>query len=155
MSTEIEHKFLVKNDSWRAGAEGISYVQGYLSRDPSRTVRVRRAGAKAYLTIKGKPEGIARAEFEYEIPAADADELFALCLSPLIEKTRYRISFGGHCWEVDEFHGANDGLIIAEIELAASDEIFEKPDWVGENVSSDPRYANSRLSECPYSTWAR
>ena len=155
MGTEIERKFLLKNDSWRAGAVGTSYVQGYLSRDPSRTVRVRQAGAKAFLTIKGRPEGIARAEFEYEIPTTDAAELFALCISPLIEKTRYRIPFAGHWWEVDEFHGANAGLIIAEIELAAADEAFEKPGWVGEDVSGDPRYANSRLSECPYSTWEK
>lgn len=153
MASEIERKFLVKNDSWRVGAEGTSYVQGYLSRDPGRTVRVRRAGSKAFLTIKGKPEGIARPEFEYEIPEADADQLLGLCVGPLIEKTRHRIPFAGHCWEVDEFHGTNAGLIIAEIELSASDESFEKPDWVGEDVSDDPRYANSRLSECPYSAW--
>lgn len=154
MGREIERKYLVKNDTWRAGAEGISYVQGYLSRDPGRTVRVRRAGARAFLTIKGKPDGISRPEFEYEIPAADADELLALCVGLLVEKTRYRIPFGGHCWEVDEFHGANAGLIVAEIELDAPEEGFEKPDWLGNDVSDDPRYANSRLSEHPYSTWS-
>jgi adenylate cyclase len=155
MGREIERKFLVKNDTWRAGAEGIPYVQGYLSRDADRTVRVRRAGTKAFLTIKGKPDGISRAEFEYEIPLADTGELLALCVGPLVEKTRYRIPFAGHCWEVDEFHGANAGLIVAEIELTAPEDAFEKPDWLGEEVSDDPRYANSRLSECPYSTWPK
>ncbi len=154
MATEIERKFLLANDGWRAGAVGRRYRQGYLSTDKARTVRVRAIDEEAYLTIKGATEGLSRLEFEYPIPAADAEALLEqLCEQPIIDKTRYRISHGAHVWEVDEFHGANAGLIVAEIELGSEDEAFERPEWIGEEVSGDPRYFNSNLIAHPYSDW--
>lgn len=155
MAREIERKFLVKRDAWTHDpSQGTLYRQGYLSADPGRVVRVRIAGDDAYLTIKGITAGIERREFEYAIPVADATTLLdELCLQPLIEKTRYHVSFRGHVWDVDEFHGENDGLIIAEIELPRASATFEKPPWVGEEVSSDPRYFNSNLARHPYSRW--
>jgi adenylate cyclase len=153
MGTEIERKFLVVGDDWRAVASGTHYVQGYLSRDVARIVRVRRAGPAAYLTIKGIPEGARRPEFEYPIPLSDAQQLMNLCLPPLVEKTRYVIKYGGKRWEVDEFHGDNRGLILAEIELPSEDEPIDIPPWIGQEVSGDPRYFNSYLSEHPYTQW--
>lgn len=153
MPAEIERKFLVTDESWRKGAVGTPYVQGYLSRDPERIVRIRRAGEKAFVTIKGLTTGVTRAEFEYAIPPADADAMFALCLGPLIEKTRFLVPWGGKRWEVDEFYGDNAGLIVAELELASEDEVFERPPWLGREVSDDPRYGNSRLVEHPFRTW--
>lgn len=153
MGTEIERKFLVVGDDWRAAASGTDYVQGYLSRDVARIVRVRQAGAAAYLTIKGIPEGARRPEFEYPIPLSDAQQLMNLCLSPLVEKTRYVIKYGGKRWEVDEFHGDNRGLILAEIELSSEDEPIDIPPWIGQEVSGDLRYFNSYLSEHPYTQW--
>lgn len=153
MGQEIEHKFLVTSNEWRSGVKGTLYRQGYLSRDTGRTVRVRIAGDAAFLTIKSLRTGIVRDEFEYPIPLTDAHSLLELCLPPLIEKTRYEVEFGGHTWEIDEFHGANAGLIVAEIELPTEDTPFEQPSWVGLDVSEDPRYFNSRLSEHPFSTW--
>jgi adenylate cyclase len=153
MGTEIERKFLVVGDDWRAVASGTDYVQGYLSRDVARIVRVRRAGPAAYLTIKGIPEGARRPEFEYPIPLSDAQQLMNLCLPPLVEKTRYVIKYGGKRWEVDEFHGDNRGLILAEIELPSEDEPIDIPPWIGQEVSGDPRYFNSYLSEHPYTQW--
>jgi adenylate cyclase len=154
MAVEIERKFLVINDNWRAGAGGVLYRQGYLSTDPERTVRVRLEGDSGRLTIKGKSQGISRAEYEYPIPAGDAANLLEkLCQRPLIEKTRYRIAFAGHLWEVDEFHGENQGLLIAEIELASERAEFERPDWVGQEVSDDPRYFNASLVKNPFSRW--
>jgi CYTH domain-containing protein len=156
MGREIERKFLVRGDGWRQG-EGVLYRQGYLSREPARTVRVRDAGGRAYLTIKGQgegPEGITRSEYEYPIPHEDASELLdRLCERPLIEKTRYRIAHGGHTWEVDEFHGDNQGLVVAEVELASADERPSLPDWIGAEVSDDPRYLNSNLTSRPYRRW--
>jgi adenylate cyclase len=153
MGREIERKFLVQGDAWRAGASGTSYVQGYLSRDVARIVRVRQAGPSAYLTIKGSPQGASRPEFEYPIPLSDAQQLMNLCLRPLVEKMRYVIKYGNKRWEVDEFHGDNRGLILAEIELSREDEPIEIPLWVGQEVSGDPRYFNSSLSEHPYTQW--
>ena len=153
MGTEIERKFLVVGDDWRVGASGTSYVQGYLSRDVARIVRVRQAGTSAYLTIKGIVEGVSRPEFEYPIPLSDAQQLMSLCLRPLVEKTRYVINYGGKRWEVDEFHGDNLGLILAEIELSREDEAVVIPPWIGQEVSGDPRYFNSYLSEHPYTQW--
>jgi len=153
MPDEIERKFLVVGDAWRAGAVGTRYVQGYLSRDPERTVRVRRAGDKAFLTIKGISRGISRPEFEYAIPVAHAEELLNLCIRPLIEKTRTVVEYGGKRWEVDEFAGDNAGLVIAEIELKSEDELLDLPPWAGTDVSDDPRYYNSNLSERPFTTW--
>lgn len=153
MATEIERKFLLASDAWRAGATGTEYRQGYLSRDPARTVRVRIAGEQGWLTIKGRNEGISRAEFEYAIPLTDAQQLLVLCEGPLIEKRRYRVEYAGFVWEIDEFFGQNSGLVVAEIELPSADAAFELPPWLGAEVSGDARYYNSSLSKTPYSEW--
>jgi len=153
MALEIERKFLVTDDSWKIGATGLRMSQGYLSNDPERTVRVRIAGEKAWLTIKGKSEGISRAEFEYEIPVSDAGELLGLCLPTVIDKTRYEVNFEGHLWEIDVFHGENTGLVVAEVELENEDISPEMPPWIGSEVSGDVRYFNSKLSEQPYRFW--
>ena len=154
MAVEIERKFLVADDSWRDAAdEGVRMSQGYLSRETGRTVRVRLAGGKAWLTIKGAAEGISRAEFEYEIPSADAKELLGLCEPSVIDKTRICVSYGQHVWEVDVFHGENEGLIVAEVELADESDQPELPPWIGGEVSDDRRYANSSLSRTPFCRW--
>lgn len=152
MGDEIERKFLVSGDDWREG-QNTRYVQGYLSREPGRTVRVRRAGEKAYLTIKSEVVGISRREFEYSIPLEDAEAMFKLCVGPLIEKTRTVVMFAGKKWEVDEFHGDNEGLLVAEIELQSEDEEFVRPPWVGREVSADRRYFNSSLTQHPFKEW--
>ncbi|MDR3706429.1 MAG: CYTH domain-containing protein [Paludibacteraceae bacterium] len=154
MATEIERKFLVTGTEYRNLGKGTYYQQGYLSSDPERTIRIRVVGDRGMLTIKGKTEGISRAEYEYQIPLAEAkDMLHALCLRPLIEKTRYRVPFAGKVWEVDEFLGENEGLVVAEIELPSADCPFEKPSWIGQEVSHDPRYYNSNLSKHPFKDW--
>ncbi len=154
MAKEIERKFLVEGDAWRGLAEGTAYRQGYLSTAEERAVRVRTVGDKGFLTIKGKEKGLTRLEYEYEIPLGDADELLdRLCLEPLIEKHRYRIEHAGMLWEVDEFHGVNDGLIVAEVELSSEDQEVELPSWVGREVSDDHRYKNANLVDHPYTTW--
>ena len=155
VSIEIERKFLVKSEAWRAQAEpGQPYEQGYLWSDAVRTVRVRIAGDRAFMTIKGKTEGLARSEYEYPIPVADAAEMLAtLCVSPPIAKLRYRLPCAEGCWEIDEFLGSNAGLVVAEIELDRTDRPIALPDWVGEEVSHDPRYRNSALADRPFSTW--
>lgn len=154
MGQEIERKFLVKAESWRRPDNGIRYRQGYLSTVTERTVRVRTAGDKAYLTIKGVTVGATRAEYEYEIPLADANEILdRLCERPLIEKTRYRVAHGGLVWEVDEFEGENAGLIISEVELQREDQAITLPDWVGEEVTHDPRYFNANLVAHPFRRW--
>jgi adenylate cyclase len=154
MALEIERKFLVRHGVWRAPPAGTRYRQGYLSTDPARGVRVRRAGGQAWLTIKGKTVGISRAEYEYPIPVADAIEMLdRLCLRPLIEKTRYRVEVAGLVWEVDEFDGANAGLVIAEVELADENQRIELPDWVGREVTADPRYYNASLVDRPFREW--
>jgi adenylate cyclase len=155
MATEIEQKFLVATDAWRDGTPGTRIAQGYLSQDPERTVRVRIAGETAWLTIKGRTLGIARAEFEYAIPLAEAKALLGMCLPSVIDKTRYEIGFAGHCWEVDVFHGENEGLVIAEVELEDESVCPELPPWLGAEVSTDPRYFNSRLAALPFSRWGR
>lgn len=152
MAVEIERKFLVVGDAWRA-APAEFYSQGYLNRDKLRTVRVRIAGEEAFLTIKGESVGARRAEFEYPIPLWDARELLNLCEQPLIEKNRRKILYQGFVWEVDEFLGENLGLVVAEIELPAEDTYFERPEWVGEEVTADARYFNSNLSRMPFSSW--
>ena len=152
MAREIERKFLTRGTAWRR-AGTMRLRQGYLSSALGRTVRVRTVGDKAYLTIKGMAVGATRPEFEYEIPYEDAKELLNICETPLIEKDRYRLEEGGVVWEIDEFLGENLGLIIAEVELKSEDQPFTKPDWVGEEVTGDPRYFNSNLIKKPYTKW--
>ena len=154
MGIEIERKFLLAGDAWRGQGQATRMRQGYLCSDPERTVRVRIEGEGAVITIKSKATGASRGEWEYPIPVADAAELLdRLCEQPLVEKTRYRISHAGHVWEVDEFAGENAGLVVAEIELGAEDEAFDKPDWIGREVTGDKRYYNSSLIRLPYSKW--
>lgn len=155
MPDEIERKFLVSGDAWREGAHATPYTQGYISRDPERVVRIRRAGKKAYVTIKGLTNGVSRKEYEYAIPIEDAEELFSLCTGPLIQKTRHVIIHAGKKWEVDEFHGDNEGLIVAEIELKSEDEPFDPPAWLGREVSTERKYSNSNLSERPFRSWPK
>lgn len=152
MAIEIERKFRVTGTSWRT-ADGVRYTQGYLNRDKARTVRVRLAGQQAWLTIKGATSGATRAEFEYAIPVADAAALLQLCDGPLIDKTRHTQTVGNTVWEVDEFHGDNSGLVVAEVELAGEDDAFDPPDWLGEEVTHDPRYFNSALITRPFNSW--
>jgi len=151
MPVEIERKFLITGEP--PLKNGVAMIQGYLCKDIERTVRVRTEGERAVLTIKGSTVGISRAEYEYEIPLAEARELLAMAVGPLVEKTRYYHEDGKHTWEVDVFQGDNAGLVIAEIELGSEDEAFEKPDWVGSEVSGDSRYSNSALSELPFLHW--
>lgn len=153
MGKEIERKFLVKNDAWRC-VEGAKYRQGYLNSVKERTVRIRTIDDKGFMTVKGIAVGATRLEFEYEIPASEADEMLtALCEKPLIEKKRYKIPYGGFTFEVDEFFGENEGLIVAEVELESEDQVFDKPDWLGDEVSGDSRYYNSNLIKHPYTKW--
>ncbi len=154
MGIEIERKFLVNHDGWRSQAAGTLYRQGYLLADQGRTVRVRIAGDRAFLTIKGPSIGLSRAEFEYEIPPSDAEEMLrSLCVSPIIEKNRYVLPIADLIWEIDEFMGANAGLIMAEVELQNEQQAIVLPDWIGEEVSGDRRYYNSYLSQHPFSQW--
>ena len=154
MGQEIERKFLLANEGWRGLATGIEYCQGYLCASKERSVRVRIAGYKGYLTVKGATIGAVRSEYEYEIPIIDARSLLTeLCQQPLIEKKRYTIPFCGCTWEVDEFFGLNNGLIVAEIELETEDQLFARPDWIGEEVTGDPRYYNAALCVAPFTTW--
>lgn len=155
MGTEIERKFLVTSGDWRdAAVSSTELRQGFLSTEPARTVRVRLADDTAELTIKGITVDAQRAEYEYAIPPPDAAEMLdGLCEPGLIEKTRYRVPHAGHSWEVDVFHGANAGLIVAEIELASADDAFELPDWIGDEVTGEPRYYNASLVHHPYSDW--
>ena len=154
MGVEIERKFLLAGDAWRGLGQAVLLRQGYLSSARERVVRVRIEGEQAMLTIKGANVGATRGEWEYPIPLADAVELLdGLCEQPLIEKYRHRIEHAGMVWEVDEFLGANAGLIVAEIELASEDQPFEKPDWIGAEVSGDARYYNANLIRHPFSQW--
>jgi adenylate cyclase len=153
MGVEIERKFLVCGDAWRALAAPLLLRQGYLSSHPERVVRVRIEGEAAMMTVKGRSVGASRGEWEYPIPLADAEELLRLCEQPLVEKYRRRIGFGGLIWEVDEFLGANAGLVVAEVELSSEEQKFDKPDWVGAEVSDDARYFNSNLIRHPYTLW--
>lgn len=152
MGREIERKFLVKDESWRgfySSSEKIT--QGYLSRSIDRTVRVR-VGETSHITIKGRSVGISRDEFEYEIPRDDAIKIIDMC-EGVISKVRFKVNYGNHIWEIDLFNNDNSGLIIAEIELDSENENFEKPDWLGIEVSDDPRYFNSNLIEDPFKNW--
>ena len=152
MGTEIERKFLVTDQDWQSHPSTY-FSQGYLNRDKNRTVRVRIAGQNAWLTIKGESLGPTRPEFEYAIPAQDATQLLKLCDQPLIEKNRFVVSYEGLNWEVDQFLGANQGLVVAEIELSSADQTFKLPPWIGREVTDEPKYFNSNLSKHPYSRW--
>lgn len=154
---EIERKFLVRDDSYRQLAYSSSRIlQGYICSGHGRTVRVRRRDRSAFLTIKGPSAdgGLSRYEFEKEITLDEAKHLFALCEPGIIDKTRYLVRSGQHVFEVDEFYGENQGLVIAEVELSAPDEAYEKPDFIGEEVTGDRRYYNSYLRQLPYSKWS-
>jgi len=153
MGKEIERKNLVRGDDWRKLAPGVRYRQGYLSTVKERTVRVRTVGPHGYLTVKGLTVGATRREFEYPIPAADAETLLEMCEQPLVEKVRYAIPLGSLVWEVDEFEGVNRGLIVAECELKSEDQRIDLPAWIGEEVTGDPRYFNSNLIAHPFSKW--
>jgi adenylate cyclase len=155
MSTEIERKFLVHGSFMDKAVGATDIVQGYLCADPSRSVRVRVTDKKGFLTIKGRGDitGRSRYEWEKEIPLDEALELLSLCRHLRVHKTRYIVPYRSHTFEVDVFHGDNEGLIIAEIELVSPDEEFEKPDWVGKEVTGNPAYYNASLSERPYKKW--
>jgi adenylate cyclase len=155
MAVEIERKFLVAGKSWRSAVESQTRVlQGYLASDAKVTVRVRVTGGAAYLTIKGATSGISRSEYEYRIPVEDAQAMLRdLALYPPIDKMRYRVRFGDHLWDLDLFGGENEGLVMAEVELRSEDEIFEVPEWAGEEVTGDPRYYNAELARRPYKRW--
>jgi adenylate cyclase len=154
VGVEIERKFLVAGEAWRSLGTPVLLRQGYLNADPARTVRVRIEGQAAALTIKSRNIGATRGEWEYPIPVDEAAELLdRLCERPLIEKYRRRIEHQGHTWEVDEFLGENAGLVVAEIELGATDETFTLPDWAGKEVTGDARYYNSSLIRLPYLQW--
>lgn len=167
MGREIERKFRTRGDAWRrAGGEQLSIRQGYLVAEEERSARVRvverrsvegrRVGSEATLTLKGRSRGATRSEYEYPIPVPDAERILEeLCLRPLIEKIRHRVEHAGRTWEIDEFHGENEGLVVAELELASEDERPELPEWVGEEVTRDPRYLNANLVRSPYREWKR
>jgi len=155
MSQEIERKFLVKGEFRNLATSQIPIKQGYLCSDPERTVRVRLKGDKGFLTVKGKPDasGLSRYEWEKEIPADDAKDILKICEPGVIDKTRYLVKYGQHTFEIDEFYGENEGLVIAEVELQSENEKIEKPDWLGEEVTGNIRYFNSMLIKNPYKNW--
>lgn len=154
MATEIERKFLVKDKGWEVNVQNQYLIkQGYLSVDPTRTVRVRIKGDKGFLTIKSGQVGTTRAEFEYQIPVEDAEAMLLLCDQPIIEKVRHEVLFEKFLWEVDVFGGRNQGLVVAEIELVTANQIFDLPIWAGEEVTQDIRYYNSHLMQLPFCDW--
>jgi CYTH domain-containing protein len=155
MGTEIERKFLVRGDAWREGAAAKPIRQGYLHATKDISIRVRRTGEQAYLTVKGSQVGATRAEYEYEIPVDDAEDMLdTLCQRPLIEKVRHTLVHRGATWEVDVFEGENAGLIVAEVELDSEDQDVALPQWIGPEVTHDPRYLNVNLAKNPYSRWS-
>lgn len=156
MAIEIEHKFLLANDDWRkATQKSIKYKQGYLSSQPTSSIRIRVSDKQAWLNIKSATIGTQRLEFEYEIPLPDAEEIIAiLCGKPLIEKTRHFVPIDDNIWEIDEFEGDNYGLIVAEIELSEAGQRFTRPHWLGEEVTHDLRYYNNNLAVNPYKNWS-
>lgn len=155
MAQEIERKFLVSGDFKSEATKATRITQGYLSSVPERTVRVRIKGDKGYMTVKGigSDSGASRFEWEKEIPVEDVRELLKICEPGVIDKTRYLVPAGKHTFEVDEFYGDNEGLVVAEVELGSEDEEFVRPGWLGEEVTGDPRYYNSMLMKKPYKTW--
>lgn len=155
---EIERKFLVTSEDFKNRSNMVHDIaQGYLNSNPDRTVRVRIRGEQAFLTIKGKgnASGMSRFEWEKEIPKDDAKQLLLLCENGVIEKKRYEVQVGSHTYEVDVFHGSNEGLIVAEIELNSESETFEKPDWLGQEVTNDEHYYNAYLSQHPFAGWSK
>lgn len=155
MAQEIERKFLVKGDFKPFVKKSMRIVQGYLSSVPERTVRVRIKGDKGFLTIKGigSESGASRYEWEKEIDTADVENLLKICEPGVIDKSRHLVEVGNHTYEVDEFYAENQGLIVAEVELGSEDEAFDKPDWLGEEVTGDVKYYNSMLMKNPYTKW--
>ena len=154
MATETERKFLVRGDSWRGQGRATTFRQGYLSTVKERTVRVRAAGDEGTMTVKGITVDATRSEFEYAIPLADANAMLdELCERPIIEKTRHVLDVDGTTWEVDEFDGVNAGLVVAEVELESADAPFARPDWLGDEVTDDPRYYNANLIAHPFTEW--
>lgn len=153
MAIEIERKFLVTRGDWKTGRPTL-FRQGYLNRDKHRTVRIRIAGDKALITVKGLTVGMRRTEYDYPIPLSDAEDMLKLCEGPLIEKMRWLIKVGDNLWEVDEFMGDNQGLVVAEIELDDETQSFDMPPWAGQEVTDDKRYYNSNLSMKPFKSWA-
>jgi adenylate cyclase len=155
MAIEIEHKFLLGNDNWRHEVDkSVHFKQGYLSSVATSSIRVRISDNQAWLNIKSATIGTQRSEYEYEIPQSDANEILdKLCHKPLIEKIRHYINVGNHLWEIDEFKGDNEGLIVAEIELSDINQKFIKPQWLGKEVTHDLRYYNNNLALFPYSNW--
>lgn len=150
---EIERKFLIDPKKWTPKDDGVKIIQGYLSVDKQRVVRVRIKGEKAFLTIKGNPKGITRTEFEYEIPVNEAEVMLKMCLDFPVEKTRFLENIGGLLWEIDVFEGVNKGLFLAEVELENENQLVELPDWVDTEVSEDHRYFNAWLSQNPFTNW--
>lgn len=157
MATEIERKFLVTNDSWKEeSTSSEEYIQGYLATERSCSIRIRIKKDRASLNIKSATLGISRNEYDYPIPLSEAREILQdLCIRPLLKKTRFLVPHGDHVWEIDVFEGDNEGLVVAEIELATPDEPFSRPGWLGEEVSDDPRYYNVCLVDHPYSKWGK
>ena len=153
MGIEIERKYLVRSVAWKSLGQPVHYAQGYLVADGIRTVRIRIAGDKGFITIKGASQGFSRSEFEYSIPVAEAKEMLRLSATPVIDKYRTKILYEGNIWEVDEFEGDNKGLILAEIELSSVNQKFKIPGWIGEEVTGDLKYFNSRLSVHPFKSW--
>jgi CYTH domain-containing protein len=155
MGVEIERKYLVQSMDWiKQAGDGTRLVQGYLATTDKTAIRVRIAGSQAWLTLKSAKSGIRRLEFEYSLPVADAEQMLdQLCQGQVIHKTRYRLPVDGHVWEIDVFHGANEGLVLAEIELESEKESFILPDWLGQEVSGDKRYYNAYLSQTPFKSW--
>ena len=146
MAYEIEHKYLVINDSYREMATGkVEIRQGYLNRNPDRTVRIRTMGSKGFLTVKSRNHGAKRLEFEYEIPGKDAEEILKLAEPGIVEKTRYMVPFGGLLWEVDEFHGSQNGVTVAEVEIPEDGITYQKPPFIGKDITGNPEYYNSNL----------
>lgn len=155
MANEIERKFLVIGEFKHLANKETRIVQGYLSSIPERTVRVRIKGDKGYITIKGigNESGASRYEWEKEIPTSEVEELLKICEPGVIDKTRFLVKVDNHTFEVDEFYGENNGLVVAEIELSSENEVFEKPAWLGEEVTGDTRYYNSMLMKNPFTKW--
>lgn len=155
MALEIERKFLLRSDAWREAVRARTLLrQGYLSSGSRCSIRARIADDRAWLNLKSKRSGMTRLEYEYPIPRADADEILSqLCDGPLVEKYRHEVTLGAHTWEIDEFLGDNAGLIVAEIELGAENEAFERPSWLGKEVTDDPRYYNFNLAKHPFTRW--